>query len=625
MRRILDLIDYLNNNSNVNLKELATFFDVSTKTAANKINEYNNQLSKYKIEIINSKDGGYSVLINDDKLYQQFLKESIEGVYHNIPNNDYDRVNYIINKLLKSNDYIKRSKLADMMYVSEKTVSNCLTNVEKILFSYNLRLDRKPNYGIKIIGHEFDKRLCLINKLIVPSQKYVRNEFEDSFTEVIKDVAKETNLQFPEISFLNLLHYIGVSINEINRGNLINEETHKKDDEAYRISEIILSKLKEKGFIKEYTDGEIKYLSLFVRADRITNGNLLNSVVIPDYLENITNNLFDFIDKQYGINLNDNLDMRLYLLRHLVSLDIRLKYDIYIDIVIPDNYKEKCPFAYMVASSSCFVIENYYHKQMNEKEIYLLSLFIEVALESKKSKKYNILLVCPACKVGSLLLKLALENEFGKYIGNLEMRSVFDLDTIDFKKFDYVFTSVPIDMNIPIPVVLISDVEGQLNVSKIRETVGSNSTFDSIISYFNKELFYSDLDLKDKDDVLEFMINKIKKIYKIKENSLDLIKKREALGSTDFFEKVAMPHPTEPICDENIVCVLILKNSINWGNRDVRLIIFSSTVSSKDEQTKNFYEATAKFVFDSKSVDRVLEYPSYSTLINELIIANKQY
>ena len=86
-----------------------------------------------------------------------------------------------------------------------------------------------------------------------------------------------------------------------------------------------------------------------------------------------------------------------------------------------------------------------------------------------------------------------------------------------------------------------------------------------------------------------------------------------------------MPHPTEPICDENIVCVLILKNSINWGNRDVRLIIFSSTVSSKDEQTKNFYEATAKFVFDSKSVDRVLEYPSYSTLINELIIANKQY
>ena len=624
MKTILDLVEYLNNNGGVGLKELATLFEVSTKTASSKLSEYGDELSKYDIEISYTKDNGYSVISKNQELYKAFLKDCAENVYSTIPNNDYERVNFIINKLLKTKDYIKRSKLADMMYVSEKTVSNCLSNVEKILFSYSLRLDRKPNYGIKIIGHEFDRRQCLINRLIVPNQKYTINEFETSFVDLIKIVSKENNLQFPEISFLNLLHYIGVTINEINRGNIINEELDNKNQSIHKIADNILNSLKENNFIDDYTEGEVKYLSLFVKADRITNNSLITNFVVPDYLEDIINSIFDFIEKQYGINLNSNLDIRLYLMRHLVSLDVRLKYDIHIDIKVPTNYKEKCPFAYMVASGSSFIIENYYHKKISEKEIYLLSLFIEVALESRKVRKYNILLVCPTCKVGSLLLKVALENEFSSYINNLEMRSLYDLDNIDFSKFDYVFASVPIDINIPIPVVLISDVEGQLNIKKIKETVGKVNTLDCITTYYNKELFFTDVECEDKDEVFKFMLDKIKLHYEIKDSALELINKRESLGTTDFFDNVALPHPSEPISnEENIVCVMILKNKINWGNRKVRLVIFSSTFNSKNEETKNFYEATAKFVFNKESVNKLLEYPSYSTLINELIISNK--
>lgn len=626
MKSIIETVQLFNDKSNVGVNDFASFLDVTPKTLVKRIEEYNEELYKYDMHIeFNNTYNWYWLKINDDKKYDEFIKGSIEKIYYAIPDNDDDRVIFVLNKLLKANDYIKRSKLAEMMYVSEKTVSQVLSEVEKILTLYNLKLDRKPSYGIQIIGDEFNKRQCFINRLIVPSEKLGRSNYEESFADIILEISKNNNLQFPEVSFENLLHYVGVLINRINNGFIIEDDNGLDVRNTSETAKDILDTLVDKNFIKHYTKAEQSYLALFLSADRVTSNKIQINTIIPSYLENIVNNLFAYIDKQFGIDLNDNLEIRLYLLRHLTSLDIRLKYDIRIDVSVPDNFKEKCPFAYMIASESCYVIENYYGKKMSDKEIYLLSLFIEVALEKQKEKphKFNILLVCPTCKISSLLLKTTLESEFDKYINNLEMRSIYDLSNIDFNDYDYIFSTTPIDISVPIPVVLITDIKGQLNIAKVKQTINPNNIYDAITNYYDKELFFTDIDLSTKEEVFEFMLNKIKEKYKIKKDSLDLLLKREALGSTSFFDGVALPHPIEPINkDNNIVCVVLLNKPMDWGNKKVSLVIMSSTYNSKDINTKTFYEVTSKLVFNNEAINKIIENKNYSILINELFLCS---
>lgn len=627
MDEFIQVINCLRGEKSVLPNYLADLLGVTTKTLSRKIEEINIFLKEEKTCIRYERNEGYFLDIEDEAIFKCFMKKYIEKMYHEIPDNDTQRVFYVINKLLKTNDYIKRAEFAVELFVSEKTISNVLTTIDKILKTYDLKLDRKPNYGLKIIGSEFLKRQCIINHLIITYDKFETNDYESSFVDYILKISKEKHLQFSEISFLNLLHYIGVCCNRINRGFIIEEKPdYCISNEMYDISKCIFKILQENEFITSYNDAEMYYLALFLKGDRITNNQILVNTVIPGNLEKLVNELFDFIDKQFDIDLSSNLEMRLYLLRHLVSLDVRMRYDIQIGVSLPDEYSKKYPFAYMIAKQSSFIFENYYKKQFNEEEIYLLSLFYEIVFESNNnnSKKLNILLVCPTGKIGSLLLKMNLQNEFSDYIGNIEMRNVFDLKNVNYEDFDYIFTTTPIDVVVSVPIIVISDIEGQLNTHKVKDTIQSNDMLRSVTEFYSKELFFKNVNCISKEEAIDFIINEIKKHYSIKENTKDLFLQRELLGTTDFVDDVAMLHPLQPLAQENIVCVVVLNKPVFWGKRKIQLIIMSSTYNSKDKLLKKFVESTANFVFNNESVKKVIENPNYSTFINELLYCSRK-
>lgn len=627
MDEFIRIINYLRGKKLVSPNYLAESLSITTKTLSKKIDEINSFLKDEKICIRYERNKGYSLEVEDESNFKGFMKKYIEKLYHEIPDNDNQRVFWLINKLLKTNNYIKRAEFAEELFVSEKTISNVLITIDKILETYDLKLDRKPNYGLKIIGSEFLKRQCIINHLIVTYDKFEKNDYESSFADYILKISTENHLQFSEISFLNLLHYIGVCCNRINRGFVIEETIdYRISNEMFKISKCIFKALEDNGIVDYYTDAEINYLALFLKGDRITNTQILVNTVIPGYMENLVNDLFEFVDRQFGINLSSNLEMRLYLLRHLVSLDVRMRYDIQVGVSIPDEYSKKYPYAYMIAKQSSFIIESYYKKQFCEEEIYLLSLFYETAFESNKknSKKLNILLVCPTGKIGSLLLKMNLQSEFSSYIGNVEMRNVFDLNDVNYDDFDYIFTTTPIDVIVPIPIIAISDMEGQFNIHKVKNTIQSNDLLKSVTEFYYKELFFNNVNCTSKESVIDFIVNEVKRHYSISENAKELFLKREELGTTDFVDDVAMLHPLQPLSQENIVCVVILNKPIFWGKRKIQLIIMTSIYNSKDELFKKFVESTANFVFNNDSVNKVIKNPNYSTLINELLYCSRK-
>lgn len=626
MDEFLHIIEYLQENTYVSSKQFATYLKISNKTLTKKIEEVNDYLSKFKVRIVLSNKKEYSLEIENQKLYQEMMKAYIEESYNAIPVNDSQRVTYVLNKLLKTNEYVKRMNLAEQLYVSEKTVSSVLSMVEKILRSYNLKLERKPNYGIRVTGSEFFRRQCIINYLVTPYDKFTTHDIERLIADHIKQVAKENNLQFAEVALLNLLHYVGVCCYRISQGYMIEEPLDVEiSKDIKQVSKQILDILKEKNLIPSYSEQEIGYLALFVQADRITSEKIMLNTVIQPYLEDLVNELFEFINEQFGLNLGENLEVRLYLLRHLAALDIRLRFDIQLILEMPKNFIEQYSYAYFIAKQSSFIFENYYEKTIDEKEIYLLSLFIEMIFETCPDhyKKLNIILVCQTGKIGSLLLKKNLENEFSDYVGNIKMCNLFDLDHIDHESYDYIFTTTPIDVSTNIPIVVISDIEGQLNSKKVKDALYNDNLLDAIKNFYSKELFFADIKADSKEQVLYQMISKINEKYDISANSYDCFMQRELLGTTDFVDHTALAHPIKSIIDKNIVCVGILEKPVFWGKREVQLVIMSSIYDSKDILAQKFNEVTANFVFHKESIEYFIQNPSYSVLINELLKCSK--
>lgn len=75
-------------------------------------------------------------------------------------------MNYLLNDLLMRNDWIKLQELSQALFVSKSALSGDLKKVEERLRPYDLVLEKRSHYGIRVTGGEMSRRLCLANAAI---------------------------------------------------------------------------------------------------------------------------------------------------------------------------------------------------------------------------------------------------------------------------------------------------------------------------------------------------------------------------------------------------------------------------------------------------------------------------
>lgn len=86
---------------------------------------------------------------------------SSPSLVHGVPATRAERVVYLLNDLLMRNDWVFADDLADACACSRSTLSLDLRDVERILNRYDLVLERRPRYGMRVSGLELNRRLCL--------------------------------------------------------------------------------------------------------------------------------------------------------------------------------------------------------------------------------------------------------------------------------------------------------------------------------------------------------------------------------------------------------------------------------------------------------------------------------
>ncbi|MGL5435322.1 MAG: BglG family transcription antiterminator [Lachnospiraceae bacterium] len=630
-KRIVRLLALMEDSKFHTASGLSQHLDVSIKTTRNLLKDLSGMVKNAGAEIIPKHRYGYKLCIVDEHAFQQF-KESIENGQDqdNLPSNSRERVQYLLNYLLRTGSYIKLIEISEALYISRNTLSADIREVETVIAQYNLTLVRKPNYGIRIEGSELNIRLCIANCL--PEHDYL-SDMERLFGEqgacVMKEIAdsikivlNENKVVISDIVFGNMVYHIYISMNRIREDHAISftdvDMEGITDWWEYKIAEKIVSELQQ-NFGITFDFVEIGYLAIHLAGKRIQGMDAVikNNIVISKDINDIVIRLLENIDRIYKRNLVENLELRVTLCQHIMALAIRIKYELNMVNPILEKIKSEYFLAYAMAVQGCTVLNDHYQTKLSEDEIGYIAVALALALETQKEdvRKKNILLVCSTGRCSAQLLVHKYMQEFGAYIDKISSCNLHELSDWDFTDFDYIFTTVPITgVKVPVPIMEVPYTISSSDILTFRRMLLKGSKSGRIIDYYQQELFL-EVDAETKEEVLHFMCDQIRQYKEIPDDFYDLVMERERLARTEFGNYVAIPHPNRAVGNDSFVCVAILKHPIIWDEKKIQVVFLINIGEYVKADLQDFYAVTSKLILNKANISRLIKEKSYDGLM----------
>lgn len=598
--------------------ELADILNISDRTCRKYIKILSEILIKKNVEIESKPRFGY--LLKDNNISENEL-------FHNevkkIPNSANDRLIYLINKLISEDRYIKLFDVSEEIYTSSKTLSQDLKKVSELLENYNLFLERKPYYGIRLQGNEIDIRNFHIDVL---EKRLNENDIEDDVKLKIVEIAENISINFrgknikiSDISLQNLAISFYVTLNRIDKNYLI-EDIIENEDELFKVKKgeikACINDLKNIfNLKKDMSERDVDYLTIrFMTTETMTYSSIKN-LDVKD-IQKLIEDIFFYINVTFKIDLSNDEMLYKNLYTHLIALVIRLRFGIKTQNPLIDDIKKNIPFEYNLSQYVCSRIGEKYSKELSEDEVGYIAVILHMAKEiNKRNRKKNILLICPSGRGISKFLTYTFKNSFSEYLNEINACGLSDLKYINLDEIDIVFSLVDDKLNINKPVYKIKYFLNSDDLENIKKILDDNKEY--VNSIFTKELFFHFEEEINKKDLISFVSNKFKEYIKFNDDLESLIIEREKLGMTEISEDVAIPHPIHVIPSVNKIAVCLLDKSIKWINNEVKIVLFMLINNSNGENEK-IYKLLTKVVNDKKIIDKILKNPIYENYINIL-------
>lgn len=625
-KRLIDLFENLSRDKYQSALYLSKALEVSDKTIRKLIKQLN-EIIQYSGASIEVKHGyGYRLSIEDEEMFKNYLKREFKEKASEIPNTSEERIEYIKEYLLKSDDYIKLDELSEELYISRKTITNELKKIEQELNSYNLKLVRKPNYGIKINGEEFDLRLCRASCIAIKcSSKKISTEDKrcmEDIASVIHTCLHRCDFNISDVALQNLLVHIFVAIERIKEEHNIVFQEEQLEQFSLESELILANKIAkeiEKKFNISYPKSEIKYIAVHLAGKKIYDSQKEKNLVVTQKIYDLVTEMLEKIYESFKIDFRDNLELRMSLSQHIVPLEVRLEFDMTLRNPMIKEIKERFLLAYSIATFACGVLGQAYGKQLEEDEIGYFAINFALALERDKYdiRKKNILVVCSSGKGSSQFLKYKYIERFGKYINEIQTCDVHSISKVNMKYIDYIFTTVPISEKVSAPILEVQYFLEDEDVKNVINVLTKNSA-GTISNYYSEDLFIKNLECKTKEEVLHYMCSLIKEKEDVPKNFEKAVLERQKIAQTEFGNYVAIPHPCKTLSKRTFACVAILKEPIIWEKEEVQIVFLVSIENNPSKEIQKFYKTTSKLLINKQYISELRKNKDFETLIKLL-------
>src|SRR5699024_2303613 len=171
----------------ITVKTIASRLNLSSRTVQRDLVDIEKFLEDNYFELI--KKPGIGLIMNESREDLDYLHELLDLVDSHKRFDRDKRVNFILSRLLSSNQAIKYEAFTTYLNISEKTLLDDLATIEKWLNSYNIKLIRKRGEGITIEGSENTIRKA-------QAELIYQNLNEDSRLGLLRDINEQAKLDF---------------------------------------------------------------------------------------------------------------------------------------------------------------------------------------------------------------------------------------------------------------------------------------------------------------------------------------------------------------------------------------------------------------------------------------------
>ncbi len=606
MDRILEIINMLlNSEQPLTVDYIANTLKVSNKTIRNDLKKAEEFVQQKGVKIIKKPRVGI-VLEGPRNKKLELVDEIKKSLDFEEPFSPEARKNYILKRLFMSKGSVTIKELAEELYVSRITIHKDLQSVEKWLNKFNLKLLKKPNYGIEVVGDEENWRNAVASLIVsTKEQKELKEFLYNDYTgridyrtlmqlrelfdidykqleKIVSNAESKLKFRFSDEAFISLVIHVAISIERLK---------HKKD---VKLSKAVLNNLKQKDeyviaqqmakeieekFNVVLSESEIGYIVLHIIGTKMQQNKIEDVNLELEDEESIelavimSKEIINIAERALSLDLSNDKQLLNGLILHLRPTINRLKYGLTLRNPLLNDIKENYPEIYGVAWMTSVVFEKYLGKKVAEEEIGYIALHLGAAVERAK-KPLKALVVCTTGIGTAQLLAARLEKSF-KQIEIKDIVSSVSLHESILNDIDIVISTVPIEINKPF--INISPLLTQNDIRRL----------DEFIQALNKRSNLIDTQLLDVDGIYlkkEDLLNKVcmelhKKGY-VKEEYIQDVITREKIASTAIGNGIAIPHGLPEHVNKSVFTVVRLKNPIAWDEEKVDMLFMISLTQS---------------------------------------------
>ncbi len=626
--KLEELFDLISLDEYISSKAIAEKMFLSEKTVRQYIKNLNDYLNRHGARIESKHGFGYRLTVFDEENFRKYYKDGKLIEEERIPVRAEERIDFILAYLLCHKEYIKLEDLCSLLYISDSTLATDMKHVRERLANYDVKIVSKNKRGIKIEGTEFNLRLCIANYVlkrgvIARSDFAVAEQEKYKISEVVVDTLSELDISMPELSIQNLILHLYTTVKRIKNGYFITfpEDIHEEIQNSNSVGLNAAKGICERIgplFQIEFSDYDIDFITIHMFGKRVTEvykGGISN-LVISSEIYDLVGKMLNFIFLTFKIDLRDNFSIKMALAKHMVSLDIRLRYNMKLKNPLLKDIKKNYSLGYTIAVQAVIPIEEKYNKKLNEDEIGYFALLFELYMnEDGKERLKNILIVCATGKTSAELMAYQYRKIFGKYLNKISVCNSSNLKNENLNDVDYILTTTPVSIPVTVPILEIKIFLDDSEITHLKKAFQSENK-NILLKYLNPGLFFTGISFQNKEQVIRYMCERTGQNKSLPEGFYESVLKREELGATDFGEMVAFPHPYGRVTKESFACVCILSKPVFWCNQEVQMVIMISIAEREDRDLEPFYRQISEFIMDKNKVKRLLKDQSFSMFLS---------
>ena len=603
-QRLAQLFDLLQNET-LPQDELARRFAVSTRTVRTDIHVLNGLLADHGASLVLNRGAGYRLKIEDLPRYTALLQQSPSHL--RVPRTSSERVHYLLTRFLTSAFSLKLEDLADEWFVSRTTLQSDMAEVREWLARYQLAIETKPRYGMKLFGTEVAMRTCLTDLLYQIAQEDIDSPLLrlealnrgmlDTLQPLLQQCLSRFTIRLTDEGEFYLRLYCAVAVRRIGEGYPLTDFTAEDVDDDVRDAARHIVNLMRPMTGKAISPAEEAYLRVNIAARRVEDS--VASVISPDDGDSLVDYILSYINTHYNFNLQNDPQLHADLLTHIKTMITRVRYQIQIPNPLLSNIKQHYPMAWDVTLAAVSSWGKYSPYTISENEIGFLVLHIGVGLERHYNVGYQrhpqILLVCDTGNSTVRMIEAMLLRKYPQIVVS-NILSLREYELKENVEEDFVISTVRLSDKDK-PVVVMSPFPTDYQLEQIGKLVLLDRTRPYMLERFFDASHFLILDRPmDRSALFRQLCDRLEEEGRVDEAFYPSVEEREAIVSTMLGEGIALPHSLGLLAKKTCVYTVLAPEGIAWGDETAYVIFLLAISKTEYEEAMAIYDLFVTFM-----------------------------